>query len=338
MKAAVSPVRSRKQVRRPRVVTWLYAWAALVLLIWGVSAAGNDRAWWGTALASVPPQVWLIPTALLLVIGVAGKNLRLIWVPLVACALVHLGQMGFRWALVTGSSMPELKVLTWNLRHGERGMNSIVAELRRIDADVLLLQETHQGELGDSPFQVLREKLPEYNFVGGEETMILSKLPIRESRVNELPLASHRRFVPQAEIEFEGKVVTLYSVHLLNGLRPDWLKGPSGLPRKLDHAEKQRWDQIKAVDGAIRAEGPVIIGGDFNTLPRGAIYQHFADRYTDAFAAAGRGLGWTFPDYFLTARIDYLWSSPELVPVEANVVGARASDHLPVLAKYILKK
>lgn len=327
-----------KKKSTPRVTHWLYGWATILLLIWAVTAWGNDRVWWGTAVGSMPPQFWMLPGAFLFAIAVFGKNFRYVWVPALLCVGLQLGIMGWRWSWVQGSSMPTLKVMTWNIRHGERGLGAILKHIRAVDPDILLLQETHQAQAGESAESFLRRNLPEYTAVGGEETMILSKLRVRDSHVSELQISSGRRFVPKAEVEFEGQAITVYSVHLLNGIRPDWFRSPTQLPRLVTHAMHRRNAQIQQIESAISSDGPRIVGGDFNTLPHGEVYGHFAQKYIDGFAQAGRGVGFTFPDWMPTARIDQLWSTPTLVPVRVEVIKNHASDHFPVVGHYILKR
>ena len=52
----------------------------------------------------------------------------------------------------------------------------------------------------------------------------------------------------------------------------------------------------------------------------------------DVWAAVGNGPGPTFEARHPFARIDYVLVSEELVPVAAEVVDTRASDHRPVVA------
>lgn len=76
----------------------------------------------------------------------------------------------------------------------------------------------------------------------------------------------------------------------------------------------------------------VIVGGDLND-DAGPAAMWIAGRLWDAFAAAGKGPGFTFPSGDPTARIDYIFVS-EGIRVERAWVGedAEGSDHRPVFA------
>ena len=95
-----------------------------------------------------------------------------------------------------------------------------------------------------------------------------------------------------------------------------------------------QWPVLEEVVASV--SGPFIVAGDFNNPPRGLLYGRLAEQWTDAFAQAGWGSGFTFPAHFPLMRIDYLWLSPSLRAVDCYTLGTRASDHLPVVADILL--
>lgn len=116
-----------------------------------------------------------------------------------------------------------------------------------------------------------------------------------------------------------GTRLTAVSVHL--GLSD---------PERRSHAE--------ALTDVLAAERPpVLVGGDVNEGPQGRAARWLAERYWDAFAAAGEGEGATFPATEPGVRIDYLFVSSG-VTVERAWVGPAAgpSDHLPVFADVVV--
>jgi endonuclease/exonuclease/phosphatase (EEP) superfamily protein YafD len=101
---------------------------------------------------------------------------------------------------------------------------------------------------------------------------------------------------------------------------------------------------------AATAGGPAVLMGDFNLVERHPIYRQIAGAgLTDAFRAAGRGVGVTLPTRMARwaatgsrwgsiplpplFRVDYIWLTADLLPLVAWVGGHAGSDHLPVCVR-----
>ena len=81
--------------------------------------------------------------------------------------------------------------------------------------------------------------------------------------------------------------------------------------------------------------GSALIGGDFNAGAGDAIFRLLeAAGFRDALAAAGSGWPNTFPNEAPLLRIDYQWSSADLVPLRGRVVPSQHSDHQMVICDY----
>jgi len=88
---------------------------------------------------------------------------------------------------------------------------------------------------------------------------------------------------------------------------------------------------LRLVTGFGRA--PAVVGCDLNATPEMRVPARIAAGLSDAWAAAGRGAGSTFPASRPEKRIDYVFVSGPLEIGNASVGGegsAGASDHLPV--------
>jgi endonuclease/exonuclease/phosphatase family metal-dependent hydrolase len=98
-------------------------------------------------------------------------------------------------------------------------------------------------------------------------------------------------------------------------------------PRSESVAEILRW-----LDG--KAAGPVILAGDFNTVPSSAAIRLMSERFVDAAAAAGRSLSGTYwrVRLPLRPRVDYIFVSAGIAVVDARTVKRTAGDHYPVVA------
>lgn len=83
---------------------------------------------------------------------------------------------------------------------------------------------------------------------------------------------------------------------------------------------------------------PVILAGDFNSVPNSYEYYTISDILQDCFLEAGNGFSTSFHDYKFPIRIDYIFSSKELKPLSYKVDRTRKlSDHYPVMATFSLK-
>jgi endonuclease/exonuclease/phosphatase (EEP) superfamily protein YafD len=77
--------------------------------------------------------------------------------------------------------------------------------------------------------------------------------------------------------------------------------------------------------------------GDLNARPDAPEIKTMTAVLDDTWAEVGVGPGYTSGAENPTARIDYLLHSAQLRPTKASVPVSLASDHLPVVASYILR-
>lgn len=90
--------------------------------------------------------------------------------------------------------------------------------------------------------------------------------------------------------------------------------------------------------------GPVLLMGDFNTVPSSAPIQRLTEILQDSYQVASAGLDTpTFHGFGRDTRglrIDYLLASPEFLTVECRILeqprDPYPSDHYPVFARYEL--
>lgn len=98
-------------------------------------------------------------------------------------------------------------------------------------------------------------------------------------------------------------------------------------------------DQVAAVrEFAQNSPYPVILGGDFNSVPSSYEYYHLSKNLNDAFMDAGSGSATSFHDYKFPIRIDYLFSSPAIKATSYTVDrDLKISDHFPVISSFKVK-
>jgi endonuclease/exonuclease/phosphatase (EEP) superfamily protein YafD len=99
---------------------------------------------------------------------------------------------------------------------------------------------------------------------------------------------------------------------------------------------KAHQEQVAAAREAIETSPyPVIMAGDFNSVPNSYEYYHLGKDMKDAFVVAGSGSATSFHDFKFPIRIDYMFTSKEILPISYKVDRSeRLSDHFPVIATF----
>jgi vancomycin resistance protein VanJ len=81
---------------------------------------------------------------------------------------------------------------------------------------------------------------------------------------------------------------------------------------------------------------PLVIAGDFNTTPRGAMYSSLRAKYKNAFEQAGWGFGFTYNSRLPVIRIDHVWFNSRVRATRAFAANDQASDHRPFVTDLVL--
>ena len=224
-----------------------------------------------------------------------------------------------------GEPVGQLRVLTYNIHHGEamdgkfdyERLAKVIMDLR---PDVAVLQEVDRGTRrasGVDQAKLLGELTGMYSSFGqampysdgqyGEA--VLSRFPIEKVEVWPLP------FRPGQEPRAALAVV----IKPENGLPEFMLVGT----HLCHQSNETRLEQARQINRVLPADGerPVILAGDLNARPGSEPMQELlAERWVDVIAPQSR------IDYVLTRKGDP-WRVVEVNIVEEPVV----SDHKPVL-------
>ncbi len=216
-----------------------------------------------------------------------------------------------------------LKAVTYNVRGFRGGLDRVAEVVRRLEPDVLLLQETGS-----------RERLRRFAIAVGMDAAADPLSPFRR-RVKDaalvrppLRLVSSRQhrfsqetfFYPRGAMiaRVEGKSGGLWavSVHL-------------GLPGS------ERGRHIGELIGICQMlEGTVLVGGDLNTGPQSPAIERLGSHLNDVWLAGSSDTGVTHAGE--NERIDYLFASKDISVTKVWVEQADASDHRPVAAELTL--
>jgi endonuclease/exonuclease/phosphatase family metal-dependent hydrolase len=245
-----------------------------------------------------------------------------------------------------------VKFISLNLWWGGNLFPQILDFLRSEDADIIVLQEVHDGKnpaLKDRlrSMEVLKKelnyphqefalshmlKVPEGTLPSGNA--IVSKFPITGSSVTFLFDATQSEYldVPEqwplfprvlqgAVLDTPAGEVNVFNIHGV------WdLAGDSPSP--------QRRTMVERTLAAIKGKPNVLLAGDTNASKDNPLLEKFGKELTSVF---GKELTTTFnmrrkdrPGY-ATAAVDHMWVSPNIGVLSKNCPDIDISDHLPLI-------
>lgn len=222
--------------------------------------------------------------------------------------------------------MPDIKVMTYNIHRGvnrdnELNLDGIVEAVRNSGAEIIALQEVERYSVR-TKFQdqigYIADKLSmqyvfgkSVNILNGQfGNAILSKYPIEEYEVRELPSKGEKRTLLRARLDVYGNKISFYNTHL--GLK-----------------QSERDKQIEEILKIAGDGNNFILAGDFNEKvdKLGAITQ----KYGDCASFENNDSKATFVNEGLSERIDYIFTSKGFEVKSYNVPISDASDHYPVV-------
>lgn len=240
-------------------------------------------------------------------------------------------------------SSSDIKIVSFNIKAGLMGKDEVQNYLKAQDADVILLQED-----GGMEYPMLkgynRTKSNGILTILTKHNLSNEKLFFSEDESMELQSAL------QADIEIKGKTYRFVDIYLypfqfekkmikLDGNSEANEQKVKGVVRKLIPTFKIHQDQVKKIRESLEnSPYPVIVAGDFNSVPNSYEYYHLSEGLEDAFMSAGKGSATSFHDYKFPIRIDYVFSSKSVEAVSYAVDrSVSISDHYPVITKFSLK-
>jgi endonuclease/exonuclease/phosphatase family metal-dependent hydrolase len=221
-----------------------------------------------------------------------------------------------------------LLVISWNIHRcvgtdGRQDPDRIARVLRRLNADVVGLQEVESGGSRSSDQLAYLAERTGRNAVAGPTLRqarcdygngLLSRFPVQVVRRHLLPGSSRRepRGLLEAELEHGGERLRVLVTHLA-----------------LDRNDRSL--QVAALQEHLDPS-PVVMLGDFNDWlpwPFGVVSRSLAP-------LLGRGHApRTFPSHFPLFSLDRVWVRPRERLIQINTVDGEArvaSDHLPLRA------
>lgn len=328
------PMKPNRMVRGIAVCSWLYL--VLVVAAWAMIHVGD--VWWPATVLLFSPR-WLLAIPFFPLSFAAARWRRRSLVVILLALLLILGPvMGFHiaWRPVV-SAIPtgeHLRVFTCNIHYHKPHRNTLEQLFAEFQPDVVAIQELPSQE----PFDYFDAK--EWHFHRRRRFVLASRYPIRDARLLGDASTQVPGSIMRYELETPAGIVTLFSLHFASprdGLYQTTHHPVTGTG-ELEGNSAVRWQQSKnLVRLAEDVTGPVLLMGDFNTPSESALFRHVWSRYTDAFAEAGWGWGYTFLGAKTTVRIDHILAGPGWYCERCWVASAIGSPHRPVLADLILR-
>lgn len=239
------------------------------------------------------------------------------------------------------SEKADFKVLTFNNKYNDYGLEEVKNYIKSFNADVIFLQESGYSGLGNSDFEEMKYSLH------NKRISFFSKYQIVEQ--DTIPLIDKGKSV-YADVIIKGKRIRFINVYLepfqlhksmvkpTEDLEENGTKAKS-LVRRFMPVFKKHEEQVQILKNFIeKSPYPVILAGDFNSVPNSYEYYTISGVLKDCFLESGKGFGTSFHDYKIPIRIDYVFSSENLKSTYYQVDRSqKLSDHYPVLVKFSLK-
>ncbi len=283
-------------------------------------------------------------------------------------AFLHLIALliGYKFALITFQFHPSnedengLKVLSYNAHlfdyksrtEGKFDPN-VYKWLQDHPADVKVFQEFYQDYTTASRNSVKLLGTDEnfnvsYQIIEGNPAKrsygmaIFSRYPI----VNEGKVFDNNRTNGAifADIVVKEDTIRIYNAHLESmKIDSDGLENLDGVKEnyrqtlgKLHRGSLARSKQLKVlIEHYSNSPHPIILMGDLNEIPYSYTYFKLSEQLQNAFEKAGRGFGFTYNRILFFLRIDHIFSSPELTPIQFKTHReVDYSDHYPVSATF----
>lgn len=211
--------------------------------------------------------------------------------------------------------------------------------IAKYDPDVVAIQELDSGlartNHAHQAAEIARHLNMAFHFHPSIEVQdgmygnaILSRYPLRLVQAGALPAPwwfrpLERRGAIWTAVSVGGREVQIINTHFGHNLRERLLQAETLLGAK--------W-------AAHNSCNPLVVCGDFNTLPISAVYRRFRKFLKDAqLSVSGRKPSGTYPSRFPVARIDHIFTGSGVEVMDTRVPRTKltclASDHLPLIAE-----
>ena len=309
---------------------WLFAMCILLSIVtrWWL----GDSVRFSRVIGYIMP--WLI---VMLMSGVFSACLAKHWLLAVAMSIpllyicISYSPLFLNCLQVAEAESQHIKIMSYNLWNFNKNPDAAADLIRREQPDILLMQE-----ISTDHFQYLIKDLNElyldtplqFEYVPEMKQAVISRFPILPVRTD-----IDKGRAQKVRIETSFGIITVINVHIFN------------FPWQRRH--QQLIDLV--IEDVSITNGPLILGGDFNTNDQSQAYKITKRYLKNAHWESGCGFGFTFPTPnkktrigpFLTAfiRIDHIFYSKHFSSRNSRTLNeSGGSDHYPVITELIPKE
>lgn len=203
-----------------------------------------------------------------------------------------------------------ISLLSYNVFFRNKYPNSVLQEIKKTDASILLVQEltpkwnTWIAEAVGAQYPYQKTVVHK----GTHGLGVYSKYPIKSNHFikNSSGLAINQVCV----INVKGKEIALVNAHLASPAVA--VENPDRFYSFYRENYKRRIEQMKSTLDYVEKnykELPMIIAGDMNSMPFEPFMKKMRYQWTDVYKKKGTGMGWNFPNVasipFPFIRLDY---------------------------------
>ena len=336
---------------------------ALLLLLVGYSDRFNPESYPMLACLGMFLPFAIVANLLFVPIWIFVKWQRL-WLPVVALVLAYAPiRTYFPINFCSASEPPAdcIKLVSYNVcgfggnYKYDQAVDTVAGYLKRIDADIVCLQEDMGGK-GGSGFEKMKELYPYNDTIHFSNDAIFNAIGIhtrypiiRKERINHTS-RSNGSIAYYLQVDTDTVLVInnhLESTHLSTNERQRYQEVLKGEVER-DSAEAEMLYILKKLsvhmaDRAVQArtvneyvethsQYPIILCGDFNDTPISYTRHIVATHLVDCFVDAGCGFGLSFNLKGFNLRIDHVMCSDYFSPIHCFVDSEMdASDHYPMV-------
>ncbi len=282
----------------------------LVLLVLNNFLNGN--VWFWEYFVFIPPYFFFFGAILLLGYSAYRKHRKAVLLSLLA-VLTAAVVLPITFSSSPKSLGPGLRVITFNQFFTETDSDELLSLISSQQPDVVLIQENYEVETLDR--KKILQMFPGWSIVQASDLLTLSRHPIISASMG-------KGNYLKTTIAVGDKQIDVYNVHLqfpffTKSLEPDtyW---------KVFDVRKAQY--VALLSDVASREKCKIVGGDFNTPANSAFLRPFFEGYNDA-AATSSGYPITWNSVLPLFRVDYIFSSKSMQPLEYSAFPTNLSDH-----------
>lgn len=302
----------------------------VALLIFIVSLRFVGEKWWGTTIALYLPRAPFALPLLPLIVAIVWLGPRkLLWTQLLAFGLL-LVLTGFRvaWPTPPTPGALHLRVVTCNIHGGALGVGRILKPILARNPDIIVMQE-----VDPSGWATMQQLAAGYQIHAWAQYWLASRFPIT-SATGWYQYVRYRLNTPAGPIVLFN-IRTLSPREGIETIQGDGINERARAVVTQNTATREAQLQGIAESARSFAAEPVIIAGDTNSPDLSWAFAHWLGEYSDGFAAAGSGFGYSFPaPRHPWMRIDRILADKRHFRFRSfDVINQYISDHFAVTSE-----